>query len=176
MVIAITLMPPWSITQSVLDTTLGLDLSRREAQYDAAMESAYKALKKEPADLETALQACAEAEGIMGHTTATRVFRKKIIDDRYVRDLVRYGDTVLLWRRYQDALHAYEEAIVLQPSPDLEEKVRIARALLLMDKARDAMEKGDTAAALRNIESSIWNHSTPEALSLREEIRAFMHR
>ncbi|MBN2560932.1 MAG: serine/threonine protein kinase [Phycisphaerae bacterium] len=137
-----------------------LDLSRRERKYVEAIEEANVALAE--LDYDGALLACDDAEKLK-ITSETRALHKRILNLRERAEWILRGDEAMLSKDFEAAAKAYEKANQIEASKEIEAKTRLAGAYLLHDQALDAIAEGDLLTAERNLKSSLWKFSTPQA-------------
>ncbi len=142
---------------SLKDKLLG---ERLRKEYREWMKTSEDALAAK--EFDTAFTALSRAEDFTV-TSDTRDLRKRITDAQRQAEFLVQGDKAIIDRDYKQALDAYEQANLKTPTPDIERKVREARAHLLFQQARDAMEKGDLLAGEDKLNSSIWNHPLYDA-------------
>ena len=68
------------------------------------------------------------------------------------------GDQAMIDDDHAAAEAAYRSANEIEPSDDVERKVRIAASLRLVQEAREAIDHGDLLAGRRLLENSMWKH------------------
>jgi tetratricopeptide (TPR) repeat protein len=69
----------------------------------------------------------------------------------------------MLDRDYTEAMNAYDGASFIEPSADLEEKARLARAWVNLHQARAAISRGDLLAAEGHLQTALFNAPLPDA-------------
>jgi tetratricopeptide (TPR) repeat protein len=104
-------------------------------------------------------------------TSDTRDLRKRIIDAQKQYASVERGDKAMLEEEYNEAVIGYEEALKIKATPEIEQKVRTARAHVLLREAKDAIGRGDLLTGEDKLNSSIWNHPLYEAQTRVEKMR-----
>ena len=144
-----------------------LNLSRQDRKYAEAIDRATAALNEEEYD--QALRACRDAESIKA-TSQARDLRKQITDLKERAEWILRGDEALLDKDFTEAASAYEKANQIEPSDEIEVKVRIAGAYVLYEQAKEAIARGDLLVAERNLRSSIWKYSTEQARTKLERM------
>jgi len=143
--------------------------SRADQQYSNAIKRAEDALENE--DFDRAFMAVAEAERARV-TAQSRKVRQQITDAKERADWIVRGDEAMTNKEYADAAAAYEKANQIQATVEVERKARTAAALLLYEKAQNAIESGDLIAAEQYLNSSMWKYSTSEARTRLEKMSA----
>jgi len=152
-----------------------LELTRIDVKYRKALELAREKLSKK--EFEGAGIACSDAEAIK-ITSATRQLRKQILDAQRREDWIIRGQRALADADFAAAEKAFTSANEIEPSIEIEQKVRTARAARLIDEARQAIKTGDLLLAERNLkrsrwelEGSPWKLPNPEAARMLERMR-----
>ncbi|HUN82591.1 MAG TPA: protein kinase [Phycisphaerae bacterium] len=145
-----------------------LSNSRKEKEYADWMKNAEDSLAKH--EFEKAFTACNRAEDYM-ITTDTRDLRRRIIDARKQADQVTRGDQAMLSEEWNEALSAYEEAIRLGATHEIEVKARGAKARVFYNDALDAIARGDLLVGEDKLKSSIWYSPLYEAQAKLEKMK-----
>ena len=131
-----------------------------DRDYDKALTRARKALADD--DFEGATLACRDAQ-IIRVTTATRQLRQDIADAKARFDWMVRGDKAMKERDYVAAEAAYQSANAVDPSDEVELKLRIASSRKLYQEARDFIGAGDLLAAKKKLENALWKYPNRQA-------------
>lgn len=142
--------------------------SRQDAGYRAALDRAEQALAN--GDYDRAMQACAEAEKTMD-TMELRTLARRAMDAKRRAELVADGDRAMFDRDYERAAACFEGASEIDVSVELEKKIRLAQAYLLLQAAEQAIERGDLLRAEQDLNSSLWKSPTDEAALRLERMK-----
>jgi hypothetical protein len=161
---------PWTARRAVIDYVLASDYARQEFLYHQALATAHTALAATPPDFEQAHLAANKAWIVWGTTSELHLLRRRIDDLEEYADIINQGDAMMGEKRWYDALEAYEKAQNLMVSPEIEYKVRLAHALMLVEDARESMSAKELSAAENDLKKSLWYLETEEAQSLLEEL------
>jgi tetratricopeptide (TPR) repeat protein len=113
--------------------------------------------------------AVGDAERIRS-TSETRKLRQRITNGKEREDWIQRGDSAMLDKDYTEAASAYEKANQIWATTEIEKKARTAAALLLVDKAQEALDKGDLLAAERHLQSSMWKSPTQQVSTRLEKL------
>lgn len=140
-----------------------LELSRKERRYAESIRRSEAALAK--GDFDAALLACTDAESIK-ITTETRQLHKRCLDIKERAEWTVRGDDAMRAGDFRTSVAAYERAIQLEPSDELEQRARLAGASLLHQEAQADLAKGDLLAAEQKLRTSLWRYPLAEVENL----------
>ncbi|MCG8406434.1 MAG: protein kinase [Phycisphaerales bacterium] len=146
-----------------------LEQTKKDAKYNEALERSRKALKQK--DFESALIACRNADSIKSTSDTRQLFT----DIQFAKDREEWimrGDQAMLDQDHAAAESAYKSANEIEPSDDVERKVRVAASLRLVQEAREAINKGDLLAGKRLLENSMWKHPNAVAQAMLERMNS----
>lgn len=146
-----------------LDSSALKDRVRREREdrdYDKALERARKALAEN--DFNAATLACRDAQAIRV-TAATRQLMLNISDAKSRYDWMIRGDKAMKEQDYAAAESAYLSAIAIDPSVEVEQKLKMASSMRLFNEARDDIAAGDLLGAKKKLENSNWKYPNRRA-------------
>lgn len=145
-----------------------LEQTKRDTKYQEALERSRKALNEK--DFDAALIACRDADAIKS-TSTTRLLFTDIQNAIEREDWLIRGDQAMIDQDYIAAESAYESANEIEPSDDVEQKVRFAAALRLFEEAREAINQGQLLAGERLLENSMWKHTNAKAGTMLERMK-----
>jgi serine/threonine protein kinase/tetratricopeptide (TPR) repeat protein len=141
--------------------------TKADQRFEDAMKRAREAIEQD--DLDRAALAVNDAEKIR-NTVAVRNLKQRITVGKERADLLLRGDMAMADKDYAEAALAYEQANQKKATADIEKKARTAGALLLFDKAQQAIQNGDLLTAERYLQSSLWKSETQQASARLEKL------
>ena len=144
-----------------------LEQSRADLRFDEALKRARQAMDQD--DFDQAALAVGDAERIRS-TSETKKLRQRITNGKERADWIQRGDSAMLDKDYAEAASAYEKANQVWATTEIEKKARTAAALLLVEKAQEALDKGDLLTAERHLQSSMWKTPTQQVATRLEKL------
>jgi serine/threonine protein kinase/tetratricopeptide (TPR) repeat protein len=144
-----------------------LDSAKRDYRYRKYIKESRKALSQD--EFQTAFNACSQAESI-NHTSETRDLRRQITDAKNRYEWVLIGDDALTSRDFEQAISSYEQASNLAPSPDVELKLKNARANLFLEQANKSIAQGDLLGGEDKLKNSLYNAPIEETRTRLERL------
>lgn len=133
---------------------------REDREYGEALQRARKALADN--DFDAAQLACREAI-LIRQTDATRQLAKDISDGRTRYSWMVRGDKAMQERDYPAAESAYQSANSIDPSEQVEAKLKMASSMRLYNEARDAIKAGDLLEAKKKLDNALWKYPNKQA-------------
>ncbi|MBX3395413.1 MAG: protein kinase [Phycisphaerae bacterium] len=133
---------------------------REDRDYGEALQRARKALAEN--DFDAAQLACREAI-LIRQTDATRQLAKDIADGRTRYSWMVRGDKAMQERDYSAAESAYQSANAIDPSEQVEAKLKMASSMRLYNEARDAIKSGDLLEAKKKLDNALWKYPNKQA-------------
>ncbi len=137
-----------------------LQREKDDREYDAALKRGREALADN--DFDAATLACRDAQTIRV-TAATRQLRQDIADAKARHEWMVRGDKAMQERDYSAAESAYQSANAIDPSDDIEQRLRIASSMRLYQEANALIQSGDLVEAKKKLENSLWKYPNKRA-------------
>ena len=137
-----------------------LQREKDDREYDSALKRAREALADN--DFDAATLACRDAQMIRV-TAATRQLRQDIADAKARHEWMVRGDKAMQERDYSAAESAYQSANAIDPSDDVEQRLRIASSMRLYQEANALIQSGDLLEAKKKLENSLWKYPNKRA-------------
>ncbi|MBK8268370.1 MAG: hypothetical protein IPK83_08730 [Planctomycetes bacterium] len=126
---------------------------RENREYEQALDRAREALADN--NFDSATLALRDAQ-VIRNTTATRQLRQDILDAKSRHDWMVRGDKAMKERDFAAAESAYQSANAVDPTDEIEQKLKVASSMRLLNEARDEVRSGNLLNAKKKLENSLW--------------------